>query len=598
MKNKILFSAQFMSFVCCVFVLSSVLFAQSEPGPPQAGELKGTDPKKAASLYNKYVKDNPMASDAAQAKFQEGLCYEAVGDYYKAYKAYQHIIDNYPLYPQTDELLDRQYRIGNYYLLVATQPKGANPFKIFFHDNEKAVEIFSQVVKNAPFTEIGAKAQYRLGFAHMQMKEYIEAVDEFIIILEKYPGSGFVDDATYGLASSYFNLVQGPEYDKYSTEKSIEYFNRYINEYPHGRYAGEVMPKVNKMNQDLAKGIYLIGNFYEKQYRYEAALVYYDDLERRYGDTFFAEKARAKRSVLEGIVKSELPYRSINQNYRDAIGVYYAIRRKDTRNPWEFWKRDPLTPEERGRLNWARQLIEIAKQHRKEAKVLFDTEKKLIILELKIRDLKKETQRLKAQLPIEHAVLDQLNSGVVPEDTQQNLMPDWLYSPEERKDLKRLQRKQRIHVRNMENQIVDNEKTVEQLAKKLAVKSNAFEANRPEFERRKADLLDRAQKLRNEIDMLLAGSDEYARVELGDFTLAPKPPSVPAEKKVAEPKPVEEKPSVLKELTEEAATQKNILVPYENQLRDASWNYWWNIIVGEEDRIRTPADAVEFIINK
>ncbi len=164
--------------------------------------------------------------------------------------------------------------------------------------------------------------------------------------------------------------MQGPEYDRYSTEKALEHFNRYLNEYPHGRYVGEIMPKINKLNNDLAKGIYLIGSYYEKIYRYEAALIYYDDLERRYGDTFFAEKARSKRSILEGIVKSELPYRSINQNYRDAIGVYYAIKRKDTRNPWEFWRRDPLTPEERSRLNWARKLIDVAKAHKKEAKEL------------------------------------------------------------------------------------------------------------------------------------------------------------------------------------------------------------------------------------
>ncbi len=100
-------------------------------------------------------------------------------------------------------------------------------------------------------------------------------------------------------------------------------------------------------------------------------------------------------------------------------------------------------------------------------------------------------------------------------------MPDWLYSQDERKDLKRLQRKQRIRVRKIENQIVDNEKSVESLGKELVEKQAAFDANRTEFERRKADLLERAQTLRNEIDMLLAGSDEYARVEIDSITLEP-----------------------------------------------------------------------------
>lgn len=605
MKRFCIVSTIVVSLLC---VLGSVCIddscAQESAGPAKAHELQATDPEKAAALFSKYVKENPMASDAAQAKFQEGLSYEAIGDYYQAFKAYQHIIDNYPLYPNVDELLDRQYRIGNYYLLVSTKPTGFNPLKMLAGDKTRAVEIFEQVVRNAPFTEVGAKAQYRLAYTHMQMKEYLEAIDEYTIVLEKYPGSGYVDDTVYGLATSYFSLVQGPQYDKYSTEKALQYYNRYLNEFPHGRYRAEIMPKIGKLNQNLAEGIYMIGEFYEARHRYEAALIYYDELERRYGDTFYAEKARSKRSILEAIVKSEIPYREINRNYRDAIGLYYAIKRKDTRNPWEFWRRDPLTPDERRRLEWARKLIEVAKQHKKEAKQLFDIEKELIVLELEIRDLKKDTQRLKAKLPTEHAVLDQLNSGVIPEDAQQRLMPEWLYDTQEQRDLKRLQRKQRIRIRKMENQIESNEKRVVKLGKELAEKQQEFEANRPEFERRKTSLLERAQKVRNELDLLLAGSDEYASTEIGDIKLSPverqkiagKPaaPGVPADEQV----PPEEKPEVLKRLAEEAAGRQNVLIPYENQLRDTSWDYWWKVLVGEEDRVRTPKDAVEFLINE
>ena len=245
--------------------------------------------------------------------------HEEYGAYYDAYRCYQHIIENYPSFPRIADLLDHQYRIGNYFLLMSSEPLFGVPFLV--KDNQKAVEIFEQVVKSAPYTDISAKAQYRLGYAYMKSKEYNDAITEFRVVLEKYPGTGYVDDALYSIGLCYFNLVQGPEYDQYSTEKALQSFYRYRDEYPQGRNIGDVFDKINVLNQYLAKSIYLIGYFYERLGYYEAALIYYDDLDEQYGGTFYALKARAKRNILEAMVKLELPYRELLHNYKEIISL-------------------------------------------------------------------------------------------------------------------------------------------------------------------------------------------------------------------------------------------------------------------------------------
>ena len=574
-----------LGLLCVVLVVIMPLtVCAKEPLSYAEGEqLMSSDPAKAATVFKKYVEANPMASDASNAKYQEGLLYEAMGDYYKAYKAYQHIIEEYPLHPNQENLLDRQYRIGNYYLMLAKKSSGSFIGKIINPDQLRAIEIFKQVVENAPFTKIGAKAQYRLGYAYMETKQYLEAVTEFQIVIEKYPGSGYTDDAVYGLANSYFLLVQGPEYDKYSTEKALENFNRYISEFPHGRHNVDAQMKITKLENSLAKGLFQIGRFYEKQKRYAAALIYYKEVQNMFPNSVYSEKARAKRPVLEAIVDTLMPYKEIIRNYEDTIRVYYSIKRKDPRFPWEFWKKDPLTPKERKRLEWAEKLVKVAKSHKEEAEQLFKIEEVIKSTELRIRSLKEDIQHYKTQLKREEAVYEQLKKGIMPSDT---IVPE---HEDVQRQLQRLQRKQRIKMRGIRKKIESNEKEIIKLTAIFKQKQADFDANREAFEAKRDALIEKARKLRVEVDLLLAGSPEFAVTDIEDISIE----DTKTEWKKADETPhpaegtevKEEKPEVLRKLAEDAAREKKVIIPYENQFRGGTWDYWWKVMVGEKERV-------------
>ena len=583
--NKLRNFSCVLSFILAIICPLNV-FAKDQLSYSDAEQLINVDPMKAAVAFKKYVEANPMASDSSQAKYQEGLLYEAMGDYYKAFKAYQHIIEEYPLHPNQEDLLDRQYRIGNYYLMLAKKSGTSFIGKIINVDQQRAIEVFKQVVENAPFTKIGAKAQYRLGYAYMETRQYLEAVTEFQIVMEKYPGSGYTDDAVYGLANSYFLLVQGPEYDKYSTEKALEYFNRYISEFPHGRHNADSQVKIVKLKNSLAKGLFHIGQFYEKQKRYEAALIYYQEVDNLFPDSIFSEKARAKRPVLEAMVEAMMPYKQIIKNYEDSIRVYYSIKRKDPRFIWEFWRKDPLTPRERNRLEWAEKLVNVAKNHKKEAEQLFRIEETIKSVELRIRNLKEDIGHYKIQIKREEAVYEQLKKGVipsgkeVPEDTNIN------------DQLNRLQRKQRIKMRGIRKRIKSNEEEIIKLSSVFKDKKADFEANKEEFYAKRDALIAKARKLRVEIDLLVAGSDEFAITDIDDISIKDsKTKWKKADQEVTE-EVKEEKPAVLRELAEQAAKEKKIMIPYENQFRGGTWDYWWKVMVGEKERVKTPSDSV------
>lgn len=583
-----------------IFFISGSAFAKKNIDINKADQMMKSNPVQSAKIYAQYVKENPLASDAADIKYKEGLCYEETGDYFKAFKTYQFIIDKYPLFPKLNELLDRQYRIGNYYLLISDKPVfGIEMLKYVSPYRQRAIDIFSQIVKNAPFSEIGVKAQYRLGYAQMQLREFNDAIDEFKVITERYPGSGYADESIYFIGNSYSSLVQGPQYDQYSTEKALEYLNRYVDEYPAGRYVSDASIKIDKLNATLAESLYLIGQYYENLGYYEAALIYYDDLEERYPDTFFAEKARAKRQILETIVQSELPYKQLIRNYDDIRNIYYSLKRKDTRNKWEIWKKDPLTPDQRNRLNWAEKLLIIAKDHVKEAKQIYEAEQKVNLIEIQIRDLKKDTQNLKTLIPQEEAILAQLKDGTV---------PDSLDADKEAKgDMAELIKKQTKKIHSMKNKIENNEKKILKLGETLVLEKAHLEANREQLEQRWQALLTKSALLRIEIDKLLAEADDYGETDLSKIALKEgkikwkkvspeeaKKMKLDEEKEIALPEP--EKSKIIEQLTEEAARQKSVMIPYQNQYKGDAWKYWWDVLVGEKDRIKTPAESTPFFI--
>lgn len=594
----------------------------ADPLVEQARELESTNPEKAADLYEKYVKKNALAEDASEAKYREGLMREETGDYYRAYQIYQHIVDNYPLFTDMDELLDRQYRIGNYFLLLSSRDVAGIPWP--GGDKEKAVEIFKQVVKNAPFSETGIKAQYRLGYTLVQIKEYSDAIDELRIMLEKYPDSGFTDDTVYLLAKAYFALAQGPEYDQYAIEKSLEYYTRYVNEFPQGRYVNEAIENIPKLNQQLAEKIYLIGEFYEKQNFYEASLIYYDDLHKKYPDTFFAEKARDKRQKLETIVKLEVPFKEVQKNYNDIAGIYSRLKRKDTRQPWEFWRSDPLTPEQREQFEWSEALLKVAREHVKEAREIYEFERESTLTEIEIRDLKKDTQRLRNQLIVENELLAELQAGApAAEDIIKDELPPsdelpkndlvidyvphfilyWMrYEPymKTRTDIGTLIKDKKADIHSINRKIDANTKRLEKLNQRLQVEKQALAANQAALTARREELLGKAELLRHEIDALIRGDEEIEIVEIDEIELASKkrkwdkktkdmPPSTT--EKTAPSSEQEKRPEILDQLSQEAAEQQGVFIPYEERLKPNWWQYWNNLLIGPQDRIRTPDDA-------
>jgi len=150
---------------------------------------------------------------------------------------------------------------------------------------------FRIIVLNSPGGSLSDEAQYYYAECHFKLKEYILAIAEYEKLIRMYPNSEFVDDAQFKIGLSNYKLSPRSALDQTNTEKAIEEFQKFLEDFP----GSPLVPKVNeymkKCREKLARKNFDNGESYRKRALYRSALVYYDYVLDNYYDTRYAEKA-------------------------------------------------------------------------------------------------------------------------------------------------------------------------------------------------------------------------------------------------------------------------------------------------------------------
>ncbi|NCC59244.1 MAG: outer membrane protein assembly factor BamD, partial [Synergistales bacterium] len=71
---------------------------------------------KAAEQFQLLLKQYPRSRVAPEAQYRLGTLYEEKSDYVQAHKTYQALIKSYPQSERFEEVVEREYQIGNMFL--------------------------------------------------------------------------------------------------------------------------------------------------------------------------------------------------------------------------------------------------------------------------------------------------------------------------------------------------------------------------------------------------------------------------------------------------------------------------------------------------
>ncbi|MFP4501242.1 MAG: tetratricopeptide repeat protein [Candidatus Hydrogenedentota bacterium] len=239
--------------------------------------------------FDRFYGDTEFADDN---QFLRGEILLAQGKDLQAAKAFQQVATAYPDTELFDEVIQKQYAIGD--RLYEQGLERLDRKWWFFRERplKRAAEVYEMVVENRPFTTAAAEAQYKIGLCHFARENYYEASYEYRRVLEDYSGSEWVDEASYGLAQCYIELALPPAYDQSPSRLAIRAIDDFKTRFPRDERVDALMAERAEMRENIAQRQMEAAKFYEKRRDFAAAKLYYEIIVADYADTETAQEAQ------------------------------------------------------------------------------------------------------------------------------------------------------------------------------------------------------------------------------------------------------------------------------------------------------------------
>jgi len=284
-------------------------------------------PEKAIDELENLSRTYPSARITADALFQLAVLYEKKSDHMKAFKTYKKIMETYPQSPRIDEVVERTYAIGN--LFLSGQKAKVAGFAIL-PAMPKAIEVFKAITDSAPFSAYGDRALFNLGIAYKKNHRYEDAIKSFQRLIDDYPTSELLSDARFQLADTSFQMsIRRTDRDLRSLDVAEDSAEEFLKEYPDSHMTARAQELVKTIIDKNAEKNFKIGLYYENENYVDSAIIYYEDVTKKYPATVWADKARRRLGQIKDPAKyMKIQEQEIQSRLDSVTGKELAVKAK------------------------------------------------------------------------------------------------------------------------------------------------------------------------------------------------------------------------------------------------------------------------------
>ena len=253
----------------------------------------------ALKASQRVVKQWPLSDYAPKAQYLAGRCHEEKHYDEKAFKEYQTVLEKSPKIENYDEILKRQYAIATRFL-------GGKRFRILFgyiplfKSMDKTADMYEKIIKNGPYSEIAPKSQMNVGAAREKLSDYPLAVKAYERAADRYNDRKDVAaDALYKAGLAYHRQARTSDYDQSIAGQAMATLNDFITLYPDDARVPSAQRVITSMKTEQALGSFSVAKFYERNKRWDGALIYYNEVLLKDPESKLATEARQRIDVLK-----------------------------------------------------------------------------------------------------------------------------------------------------------------------------------------------------------------------------------------------------------------------------------------------------------
>jgi outer membrane protein assembly factor BamD len=254
--------------------------------------------KLAQKSATRVVKVWPLSDYAPQAQYLIGRCFEERKQDENAFNAYELLLTKYPKAANAGEVQHRQFVIagrflhGQWFKLLGYIP--------FFPSMDKTAEMFDKIVRYGPYGDLAPESQMNIGAAREKEKDYPLAVKAYELAADRYSEQKpLAADALYRAALSYNKQARKADYDQSVAGQAISAFTDFMALYPDDPRATDSTRIINSLKAEQARGNFRIAQYYEKEKKWDGALVYYNEVLIKDAGSPLAKQARERIDFLK-----------------------------------------------------------------------------------------------------------------------------------------------------------------------------------------------------------------------------------------------------------------------------------------------------------
>ena len=157
--------------------------------------------------------------------------------------------------------------------------------------NQEALDLFLEVEKNFGYTKWAQKALLFRAFIYYENSKYIESLELLKNYKKLYQGSSDLIYAEYLTAICLYEQINIASKDQTTTYLALDYFKRFLKNYPNSDYSDDLRLKLDLINTQLAGKEMYVARYYQKREKWLAALRRLNEVLIKYETTVYAEEA-------------------------------------------------------------------------------------------------------------------------------------------------------------------------------------------------------------------------------------------------------------------------------------------------------------------
>jgi len=312
--------------------------------------------KEAYQEFKKLLVHYPDAKEAAEAQYYLARCLEKFDKPYDAFLEYQKLIDSYPNSQRINEVVEREYNIGEYFL--NKEHKEWLGLSLYDFVEHPSIEIFARIVNKVPHSEYAPRAQYKLGMILFQLGRYEESRKAFQKVIDNYSDSEWATPAKYQLALATSQAFSGADYDSSYLQEATNRLDEFIKEHPEAKISSEAEDQLKILRNKEAKKIFDTGQFYENQDQYKSSIIYYKKVAKNHPNSDYYDLAVERVEELEELVRKNITKDELKNKENEEVSVAKKeekIRRKQERREEKIQNKQEKIRDKRERMEERRQ---------------------------------------------------------------------------------------------------------------------------------------------------------------------------------------------------------------------------------------------------